>query len=471
MQALSLSIGDKIPYDRIYFIKLADLSIPYKSLVMATNLVNLNAAGIDISSREHVVAVPEDRAKESVRTFQGFTRNLHQLSKWLKQCNIETIAMESTGVYWYDLYTILLDYGFEVYLVNAYHVKNVPGRKSDVSDARWLQELHTFGLLRSSFQPDNLTRSLRNYVRQRKNIIRQMTKETQRMQKALEMMNIKLNLVIRDITGKTGTAIITKILEGERDAKVLSQYRDARIKASRETLIKSLEGNWRNEQVFNLQIAYEHYHFLQEQLDKCDSESKKVIIKMAKSTNQKKQVTKIRKSKNNPKFNVSQYLYDALGVEITKVYGLKEVTALTVFSETGVNLKEKFSTEKQFLSWLNVVPNNKITGGKVISSKVKRKKNKAGQAFREAASALWKAQNPIGDYLRRKKAKSGGRKAVVATARKIAAIYYKMVTEKVEFNPDCLIKNKEEYLLKKLKQLEKDKKRTESLLIDYQNVI
>jgi transposase len=143
---------------------------------MATNLVNLNAAGIDISSREHVVAVPEDRAKESVRTFQGFTRNLHELSKWLKQCNVETIAMKSTGVYWYDLYTILLDYGFEVYLVNAYHVKNVPGRKSDVSDARWLQELHTFGLLRSSFQPDNLTRSLRNYVRQRKNIIRHMTK-------------------------------------------------------------------------------------------------------------------------------------------------------------------------------------------------------------------------------------------------------------------------------------------------------
>ncbi len=208
---------------------------------MATNLVNLNAAGIDISSREHVVAVPEDRAKESVKTFQGFTRNLHQLAKWLKECKIETIAMKSTGVYWYDLYTILLDYGFEVSLVNAYHVKNVPGRKSDVSDARWLQELHTFGLLQSSFQPDNLTRSLRNYVRQRKNIIRQMTKETQRMQKVLEMINIKLNLVIRDITGKTGTAIITKILEGKRGAKVLSQYRDTRIKASRETLIKSLD--------------------------------------------------------------------------------------------------------------------------------------------------------------------------------------------------------------------------------------
>jgi len=436
---------------------------------MATKLVNLNAAGIDISSKEHVVAVPEDRAKQSVRTFPGFTRDLHQLAKWLKECKIETIAMESTGVYWYDLYTILLDYGFEVYLVNAYHVKNVPGRKSDVSDARWLQELHTFGLLRGSFQPDNLTRSLRNYVRQRKNIIRQMTRETQRMQKALEQMNIKLNNVIRDLNGKTGTKIITKILEGERSPKILAQYRDWRIKASEETLIKSLEGNWREEQIFNLRLACNHYHFLQNQLYQCDIESKKTIKKMS-NTSSTKKVNKIQKSKNNPNFNVSQYLYQALGVEVTKIYGIKEITALTIFSETGINLKEKFPTEKQFLSWLNVVPNNKITGGKVISSRVRRKKNKAGQAFRDAASALWKAQNPIGDYLRRKKAKSGGKQAVVATARKLAAIYYKIVTEKVEFNPKYITKNKEDYLINKLKQLQKMKEKTENLLLDCQNV-
>ena len=437
---------------------------------MATKLVNLNAAGIDISSKEHVVAVPEDRAKQSVRTFPGFTRDLHQLAKWLKECKIETIAMESTGVYWYDLYTILLDYGFEVYLEqHLAMIKNVPGRKSDVSDARWLQELHTFGLLRGSFQPDNLTRSLRNYVRQRKNIIRQMTRETQRMQKALEQMNIKLNNVIRDLNGKTGTKIITKILEGERSPKILAQYRDWRIKASEETLIKSLEGNWREEQIFNLRLACNHYHFLQNQLYQCDIESKKTIKKMS-NTSSTKKVNKIQKSKNNPNFNVSQYLYQALGVEVTKIYGIKEITALTIFSETGINLKEKFPTEKQFLSWLNVVPNNKITGGKVISSRVRRKKNKAGQAFRDAASALWKAQNPIGDYLRRKKAKSGGKQAVVATARKLAAIYYKIVTEKVEFNPKYITKNKEDYLINKLKQLQKMKEKTENLLLDCQNV-
>lgn len=436
---------------------------------MATKLVNLNAAGIDISSKEHVVAVPEDRSKKSVRTFPGFTRYLHQLARWLIECRIDTIAMESTGVYWYDLYTILLDYGFEVYLVNAYHVKNVPGRKSDVSDARWLQELHTFGLLRGSFQPDNLTRSLRNYVRQRKSIIRQMTRETQRMQKALEQMNIKLNNVIRDLNGKTGTKIITEIIKGERDPKILAQYRDWRIKASEETLIKSLEGNWREEQVFNLQLAYRHYLFLQDQLSQCDIESEKTI-KLMSSTSSTKKADKIQKSKNNPNFNVSQYLYQALGVEVTKIYGIKEITALTIFSETGIDLKEKFSTEKQFLSWLNVVPNNKITGGKVISSRVKRKKNNAGQAFRDAASALWSAQNPIGDYLRRKKAKSGGKQAVVATARKIASIYYKMVTDKVEFDPKQITKYKKGYLMEKLKQLEKMKEKTKNLLLEYQNV-
>jgi len=439
---------------------------------MATKLVNLNAAGIDISSREHVVAVPEDRTKRSVRTFKGFTRDLHQLAKWLQDCKIETIAMESTGVYWYDLYTILLDYGFEVYLVNAYHVKNVPGRKSDVSDARWLQELHTFGLLRGSFQPDNLTRSLRNYVRQRKSIIMQMTRETQRMQKALEQMNIKLNNVIRDLNGKTGTKIITKILEGERDPKILAQYRDWRIKASEEILIKSLEGNWRKEQIFNLKLAYKHYDFLQTQLNQCDIESEEVIKKMSSTLAVKtKKTAKIQKSKNNPDFNVSQYLFQVLGVEVTKIYGIKEITALTIFSETGVDLKEKFPTEKQFLSWLNVVPNNKITGGKVISSRVKRKKNKAGQAFRDAASALWSAQNPIGDYLRRKKAKSGGKQAVVATARKIAAIYYKMVTDKVEFDPSHITKNKEVYLRDKLKQLEKIKVKIERLLTNDQKEV
>jgi transposase len=431
-----------------------------------TKIVNPNAAGIDISAKEHYVAVPEECSKENVRCFQSFTRDLHALANWLKECKVETIAMESTGVYWYHLYTVLLDYGFEVYLVNAYHVKNVPGRKSDVSDARWLQQLHSFGLLNGCFQPDNQTRSLRNYVRQRKQIITQMSREVQRMQKALEQMNIKLNNVIRDIQGKTGMAIISSILDGERDPRVLAQYRDPRIKASKETLIKSLEGNWRKEQIFNLKQAYEHYFFLNGQLAECDKECERLVIEMSDENIPKKEIKSGSARKNRPGFNVSQHLYNALGVDVTQIYGMKYTTALTVFSETGPGLKEKFPTEKQFLSWLNVVPDNKITGGKVISSKVKRKKNKAGLAFRDAASSLWRAHNPLGEYLRRKKAISGSRQAIVATARKIASIYYKMVTEGVEFDPKILKCKTQEYLYRKLKYLEKNLQKTKALLTE-----
>jgi transposase len=436
-----------------------------------SKIVNPNAAGIDISSKEHYVAVPEGCSEVDVRCFQSFTRDLHELANWLKKCDVDTIAMESTGVYWYHLYTVLLDYGFKVYLVNAYHVKNVPGRKSDVSDARWLQQLHSFGLLNGCFQPDNQTRSLRNYVRQRKQLITQMSREVQRMQKALEQMNIKLNNVIRDIQGKTGMSIISSILDGERDPQMLAQYRDPRIKASKEKLIKSLEGNWREEQLFNLKQAYDHYFFLQGQLVECDKECERLVKDMSDDDVPKKEIKSGKMQKNNPVFNVSQHLYNALGVDVTQIYGMKSTTALTVFSETGPGLKEKFPTEKQFLSWLNVVPDNKITGGKVISSRVKRKKNKAGLAFRDAASSLWKAHNPLGEYLRRKKAISGGRQAIVATARKIASIYYKMVTEGVEFDPQVLKFKTQEYLIRRLRYLEKSLQKTKMLLANNQFVI
>ncbi len=431
-----------------------------------SKIINLNAAGIDISSKDHFVAVPEDRDSESIRCFKSFTSDLHILAKWLKKCKIETIAMESTGVYWYHLYTVLLDYGFEVYLVNAYFAKNVPGRKSDVSDARWLQQLHSFGLLRGCFQPNNLTRALRNHVRQRKTIINEITTQTQRMQKALEQMNIKLNNVIRDINGKTGGKIISEILNGERDPEKLSQYKDGRIRATKEEIIKSLQGTWREEQLFNLKLAHEHMNFLQGQLIECDHQSELIIAKFECKRHKEDKLPYERKLKNQPDFNVKQYLYEIYGVDVTKIYGINNTTALTVFSETGPNLREKFPTEKQFLSWLNVVPDNKITGGKIISSKVRKKKNKAGQAFRDAANSLWRAHNPFGDYLRRKKAKSGSKSAVVATAKKIASVYYVMVVNNTEFNPVQLNKGTRKYLQNKLNYLEKMVKEVNSLLSD-----
>jgi transposase len=432
-----------------------------------TNLINLNAAGIDVSAKEHYVAVPEDRDTESIRCFKSFTRDLHLMAKWLLKCKIKTIAMESTGVYWYHLYTVLLDYGFEVYLVNAYHVKNVPGRKSDVSDARWLQRLHSFGLLSPCFQPDNLTRELRNSTRQRKSIIKDMSTQTQRMQKALELMNIKLNNVIRDINGKTGHMIVSAILDGETNPEILASYADYRIKATKENLIKSLEGNWRKEQLFNLKQAYDHINFLQHQLKECDKQTEEILDQFSRLTKDAKPLQKGVKSKNSPSFNAKQYLYEIIGVDVTKIYGLQETNALTIFSETGCNLAEKFPTEKQFLSWLNVVPDNKITGAKVISSKVRKKKNKAGQAFRDSANTLWRANNPWGDYLRIKKAKSGSRQAVVATAKKIASVYYKMVVDKVDFDDAKIKNNRNDYFSKKLNYLQKMMEKTQLQLTVY----
>lgn len=418
-------------------------------------LFKLNGCGIDISAKEHVVAVPEGRDKQSVRTFGTYTEDLHQLAKWLLKCKVDSIAMESTGVYWYHLYTVLLEYNFEVFLVNAYHVKNVPGRKSDVSDAQWLRDLHTYGLLKSCFQPDNLTRELRDYVRLRKTIIKDMTTQIQRAQKALELMNIKLTQVMRDITGKSGSRMVTAILDGERDPQVLLTYADKRLKASKKDILKALKGNWRQEQLFNLGIAWEHYGFLVKQLTQCDEQAEKTLTKF--ETLEKAQELKNtqRKSKNQPTFNVRNYLFQIFGVDVTAIDGFNRTTALTVFSETGPHLMEKFTTEKRFLSWLNLVPDNKITGGKIIYSKVKRKKNKAGQSFREAANGLWNSKSPLGEYLKKKKAKSGGNRAIVATARKIASIYYKMVTEQVAFDQNILAIKTKENLIRKLAYLEK----------------
>lgn len=417
-------------------------------------LLNPNAGGIDISAKEHVVAVPEDSDRESIRTFSTYTEDLHRLAKWLIRCGVGTVAMESTGVYWYHLYTVLLEYGMEVYLVNAYHVKNVPGRKSDVSDARWLQQLHSFGLLKGSFQPDNLTRELRDYTRLRKTVIRDMGIQIQRVQKALEYMNIKLAQVMRDITGTSGTAMIEAVLRGERDPEKLVLYADRRLKTPREKIKKALMGNWRDEQLFNLGMAWDQYSFLLGQLAQCDKKIEQTLVRFA-ETQRKELEDKGPKTKNQPRFNVKNHLFQVFGVDVTEIDGFKGTTALTVFSETGPRLKEKFKADKHFLSWLNLVPDNKITGGKVIYSKVKRKKNKAGQAFREAANALWNSKSPLGDYLRRKKARSGGNRAIVATARKIASVYYKMVTEKVSFDRTVLKTESQENLIRKIAYLEK----------------
>lgn len=432
-----------------------------------SKVINKNAAGIDIASNLHYAAVSPQKCKESVRSFLGFTRDLHKLANWLVSMDVETVAMESTGSYWYHLYTILLDYGMEVYLVNARYVKNVPGRKTDVMDAQWLQELHENGYLTPCFQPDNLTRELRTYVRLRKQVIQDMARETQHMQKAMVNMNIKLHDVISDINGETGSKIVNAILAGERDPEALSDLRNFRIKCSKETLIKSLEGNWRREQLFCLRMARNRYREYEAHLHRIDSEIEKVIKQLASPGVLKKEIKSRRTRDKQPKFNVSQYLYNIYGVDVTAIYGIKHITALTVLSETGPNLKEKFPSVKQFVSWLNVVPDNKISGGKILSSKVRKRKNKAGQAFREAANTLWRANNPFGDYIRSKKSKRGSGQALVATANKLATIYYKLVTEKVEFDPYIIDGNRKAYLEKQLRIRAKSLESIKSQLVGY----
>lgn len=245
---------------------------PKKKNVATFPLVNIDSAGIDISSREMAVAVPSDRDDDPVRFFGSFTCDLHAIARWLQSCEIRTVAMESTGVYWVQLFLILQDYGFEVYLVNSKHVKNVTGRKTDQSDAVWIQKLHSCGLLRNSFQLDNATRTLRAMVRHRKNLIRSGAMYVNRMQKALEQMNIKVHTVISDILGKTGTSIIEAILSGERNAATLAALADRRIKASKEEMIKSLEGDWRDEHLLELRHNRELYCFHQQKIEECDKQ-------------------------------------------------------------------------------------------------------------------------------------------------------------------------------------------------------
>ncbi|MFN8258477.1 MAG: IS110 family transposase [Bacteroidales bacterium] len=422
----------------------------------AFKLLRPNAAGIDVASRIHYVAVPEDRAKEPVRNFGTFTEDLHCIAKWLIECKIDTVAMESTGIYWIQLFLILEEYGFEVFLVNARHVKNVSGRKSDVQDCQWIQQLHSFGLLNASYQPNSLTRELRSYLRHRKNLTESYSKEVLHMQKAFEQMNIKLHNVITDITGKTGQLIIKDILSGELSPEKLVQHVDPNVKASKEEIVKSLKGIWRKESLFELRQAYELYLIFKTKIQECDIQIENTLQKLEKESDNKLEKDIKRKvyTKNRLNFNGTQYLQNILGVDLTKIFGISELTALEIISEIGIDMT-KWKTKKHFTSWLNLAPNNRVSGGKLLKPKKSKKKNKAGQAFLMAAFALQRSEHWLGQYYRRIKSRSGPLVATKATARKIATIFYEMITKKVEFSPIKTEVYHQKYKEQKLKYLRK----------------
>ena len=388
--------------------------------------VHANAAGLDVGSTFHVVAVPSDRAEESVRTFRSFTGDLHLLADWLEELGITTIAMESTGVYWIPVFEILEGRGFEVLLVNARDVKNVPGRKTDVNDAQWLQQLHEHGLLRGSFRPHGRVVRLRAILRHRERLVDQAASHIQHMQKALMQMNVQLHHVVSDITGITGMKIVRAIVVGIHDPEVLSQHRDVRCKESLETIRKALVGNYRPEHVFALRHALELYDFIQSKVAECDVEIEAVLRDLnSDQTPPEAPIPPVRHAggKNQPEFDVRGSLYTLLGADLSQIHGLGPYTVLRLVAECGDDMR-KWPTSKHFASWLTLAPGNKISGGRVLSSKTRRSSSRAAALLRIAAVNVGKTHTALGAFYRRLAARVGKAKAVTATARKLAVLFY-----------------------------------------------
>ena len=393
-----------------------------------------NAAGIDIGADRHWVSVPSDREGECVRSFACFTADLYALADWLNECAIETVAMESTGVYWLPLFQVLEARGFEVKLVNARHVKTVPGRKSDVLDCQWLQQLHSYGLLAGSFRPDEQVCVLRSYLRQRDNLIKSAATHVQRMQKALTEMNLQLPRVISDITGTTGLAIIRAIVAGERDPQHLASFRDGRIRASRIEIAAALTGDYRQEQLFILEQELQLWTIYQQQIASCDIQIEAALDTFADKVDPEvnpppKPKRRGKKQPGNaPDFDLRTHLYRVTGVDFTQVPGLGALSVLKIVSEVGLD-PSRFPTVKHFTSWLGLCPGCRVTGGKVKSSRTRKVVNRAAQAFRIAAQTLGRSQSALGAFFRRMRARLGSPKAITAAAHKLARIFYHLWTK------------------------------------------
>lgn len=401
-------------------------------------IVNPNAAGIDIAYGEMQVCVPEGRDGENNRRFGSFTCDYEEIASWLKACGITTVAMESTGSYWVGLYFFLEEKGFDMLLANARDVKNVSGKKTDEADAEWIMLMHSYGLLRPSFHPDASARSIRELARHRDGLLRSVSKEVQHMQKALVMMNVKVDTVISDIAGKSGMAIIEAILGGNHDPKSLAALADPRCKAGRETIAKSLEGTWDFAQIFKLRQAHDLYKYLHSQIAECEAEIDRLLegyTDMSGTDMGGYRPTNKRVSpKNAISFDAEKHAFSMWGANVMEIPGMSLGTLTVLMGELGAGFVEKFTSAKSFCKWCNLVPNNKISGGKLLSSKVPKLKNRVGQAFRQCANAVRNVKTGLGIYFRRQKSKGGHLQAIVATANKIARIFYTMVAGKTCFD-------------------------------------
>lgn len=387
--------------------------------------VNLNAAGIDVGSEFHFVAVPPERDGQPVRKFGAFTADLEALADWLRSCGIETVALESTGVYWIALFELLESRGFQVLLVDPRRLKNVPGRKTDVVDCQWLQQLHTFGLLSGAFRPVEQVCVLRAYMRQRAMLVQYAAQHIQHMQKALQQMNIKLDKVLSDITGVTGMAILGAILKGERDPEKLAQLRHAGCRNDEATIAKALRGHWRDEHLFALRQALALYTTYHQQIAECDHQIEAHLASFKNQTEEPLDPEPRRRkpSRNQLSFQARPQVHRITGVDLTRIDGIDDHTALKLVSEIGMDMN-RWPTVRHFTSWLGLCPGNKRSGGKSLSGRTKPSANRAAAALRMAASSLHRSQTALGAFLRRMKGRLGAPKAITATAHKIARLIY-----------------------------------------------
>ena len=428
-------------------------------LTLAINglpVINPRAAGMDIGSRFHVVAAPSALSDQPIQTFQAFTADLKRMADWLVGVGIKSVVMESTGVYWVPVFEVLENAGLDVIVANARETRSVPGRKSDINDAQWLQRLHACGLLRASFRPGRDIAALRAYLRHRERLLDYASAHIQHMQKALTFMNRQLHHVVQDITGATGMKIIRAIVAGERDSHVLAKFRDIRCKSSEETICSALVGNYQAEHVFALTQSLALYDFYQARVDECDAQIEQALaVLKADKPEPEQPIPKVRhrtKQPNSVNFDVRTALYQLIGVDLTQIHGIGPFLALRLIAECGTDLS-KWRSSKHFTSWLTLSPGCKISGGKILSAHSRKSKNRLTAHLRLAAVTVGKTNTALGAFYRRLSARIGKAKAVTATARKIAVLFYNAMRFGMHYSDPGADQYEQKYRERVIKQL------------------
>jgi transposase len=398
--------------------------------------INANAAGIDIGSERHYVAIDPSKSDAPVRSFGCYTPDLKEMANWLIDSGVTSVAMESTGVYWIPVYQVLEEHGLQAYLVDARHVKNVPGRKTDVVDCQWIQQLHSYGLLRGCFIPELRIAVLREYWRHRTSLVESVSREILHMQKSLEQMNVQLHKVLSDITGVTGMKIIRAIVAGERRPMILAGMREPGVKKSESEIMAALSGNYRAEHLFTLTQALEVYDFLHAKIMDCDKKIEQCLCAFESKADPGQMAPKPPKCKsrrkNEPHFDLAKQLYRITAVDLTAIDGINSLTAQSIISEVGFDLS-MFPSEKHFASWLALSPENTITGGRVRKRRTRKSGSRVATALRLAAQSLHSSKTALGAFFRRIRARKGTPKAITATARKLACLVYRMLRYGMEY--------------------------------------